>query len=82
MRLYPLYHPAAALYTPRMLETLREDFSGIPALLAADSLPQPLPDEELEAVRGAVLDEASAADRASPPAAPPEASAPDQLGLF
>jgi uracil-DNA glycosylase len=82
VRLYPLYHPAAALYTPRMLETLREDFSGIPALLAANPLPQPLPDEELEAVRGAVLDEVSAADRASPPAAPSEASAPDQLGLF
>ncbi len=26
VRLYPIYHPAAALYTPRMLETLREDF--------------------------------------------------------
>ena len=25
-RLYPIFHPAAALYTPRTLETLREDF--------------------------------------------------------
>jgi DNA polymerase len=32
--LYPLFHPAAALYTPAMLETLRADFAGIPALLA------------------------------------------------
>ena len=34
VRLYPIYHPAAALYTPRMLETLREDFARLPELLA------------------------------------------------
>jgi uracil-DNA glycosylase len=34
VRLYPIFHPAAALYTPRMLETLREDFKGLPSLLA------------------------------------------------
>ena len=33
VRLYPIYHPAAALYTPRMLETLREDFARLPGLL-------------------------------------------------
>ena len=32
--LYPLYHPAAALYTPAMLKTLEEDFARIPALIA------------------------------------------------
>ena len=31
--LYPLYHPAAALYTPSMLKVLEDDFSRIPALL-------------------------------------------------
>jgi DNA polymerase len=31
--LYPLYHPAAALYTPSMLEVLESDFAKIPALL-------------------------------------------------
>jgi uracil-DNA glycosylase len=31
--LYPLYHPAAALYTPAMLRTLEDDFARIPALL-------------------------------------------------
>ena len=31
--LYPLYHPAAALYTPSMLKVLEEDFTRIPALL-------------------------------------------------
>jgi DNA polymerase len=43
VRLYPLFHPAAALYTPRMLETLREDFARIPALLAEGPPPQPEP---------------------------------------
>jgi uracil-DNA glycosylase len=31
--LYPLYHPAAALYTPRMLEVLESDFRRLPELL-------------------------------------------------
>ncbi len=35
--LYPLYHPAAALYTPRMLTVLEEDFARLPALLGAES---------------------------------------------
>ena len=34
VRLYPLYHPAAALYTPATLEALRADFHRIPELLA------------------------------------------------
>lgn len=32
--LYPLYHPAAALYTPAMLEVLERDVARLPALLA------------------------------------------------
>jgi uracil-DNA glycosylase len=35
--LYPLYHPAAALYTPAMLKVLESDFSRIPALLSRES---------------------------------------------
>jgi DNA polymerase len=31
--LYPLYHPAAALYTPSTLKALEEDFARIPGLL-------------------------------------------------
>ncbi len=31
--LYPLYHPAAALYTPAMLEVLQDDFRRLPELL-------------------------------------------------
>jgi DNA polymerase len=41
VRLLPLYHPAAALYTPSMLATLREDFAQVPALLAAGPPEQP-----------------------------------------
>src|SRR6185312_5885073 len=31
--LYPIFHPAAALYTPRMLQVLEQDFARIPALI-------------------------------------------------
>jgi uracil-DNA glycosylase len=33
VKLYPLFHPAAALRTPSVLQTLREDFHRLPALL-------------------------------------------------
>src|SRR3954462_2509619 len=41
VRLYPLFHPAAALYTPRMLAALREDFARVPELLAQPAPPPP-----------------------------------------
>ena len=41
IRLYPLYHPAAALYTPSTLDVLRADFHRIPDLLALGAPPQP-----------------------------------------
>ena len=41
--LYPLYHPAAALYTPRMLEVLEGDFRRIPELLGRVLEPEPAP---------------------------------------
>lgn len=40
----PIYHPAAALYTPSMLDTLRADFAQLPGLLAAPLPPQPEPE--------------------------------------
>jgi DNA polymerase len=40
LRIYPLYHPAAALRTPRVLEELRADFAGLPGLLDE---PPPVP---------------------------------------
>ncbi|HEY8103787.1 MAG TPA: uracil-DNA glycosylase [Gaiellaceae bacterium] len=37
--LYPLYHPAAALYTRSMLSVLEEDFARIPQLLGISEAP-------------------------------------------
>jgi uracil-DNA glycosylase family 4 len=37
--LYPLYHPAAALYTPRMLDVLQSDFGRLPELLGRELEP-------------------------------------------
>jgi len=45
VRLYPIFHPAAALYTPRMLETLRQDFARLPELLAQPEPAQPVAGE-------------------------------------
>ncbi len=74
VRLYPIYHPAAALYTPRMLETLREDFARLPGLLALGPPEQPGPVAEPPepAPAGAAAAEAPAA----------QAAEADQLGLF
>jgi uracil-DNA glycosylase family 4 len=48
--LYPLYHPAAALYTPSMLKVLEEDFSRIPALLDRTAAEPAAVEEEAPAV--------------------------------
>jgi uracil-DNA glycosylase len=73
VRLYPIYHPAAALYTPRMLETLREDFARIPELL--DLGPPDQPPEHPESLEAPEpLEEEPQSDA--------EASEVDQLGLF
>jgi uracil-DNA glycosylase family 4 len=84
VRLYPIYHPAAALYTPRMLETLREDFARLPELLALPEPPQP----EVGAIAAAMelieASEVSGSAGDAPPAgaADPSVAEPDQLGLF
>jgi uracil-DNA glycosylase family 4 len=58
VQLYPIYHPAAALYTPSMLKVLEEDFARIPELLElsvedAVAAPEPAPEpaEEPESVQ-------------------------------
>jgi uracil-DNA glycosylase family 4 len=43
VKLFPIFHPAAALRTPRVKEELREDFAKLPALLAE---PEPQPEPE------------------------------------
>ncbi|HEX2293572.1 MAG TPA: uracil-DNA glycosylase [Gaiellaceae bacterium] len=52
--LYPLYHPAAALYTPAMLNVLREDFRRLPELLGREELPEVAPEPLLAAPQPAV----------------------------
>jgi DNA polymerase len=79
VRLYPLYHPAAALYTPSMLATLRSDFERIPALLAMgppEQPPPPEPQPELEPEPEPIAVE-EAAD-----AGPGEPEPAMQLGLY
>jgi DNA polymerase len=72
-RLYPLFHPAAALYTPRTLETLREDFARLPAVLAL-APPAALPPAPVFQQQPPVPDTPE-------PAREPVAEA-EQLGLF
>jgi uracil-DNA glycosylase len=65
--LLPLFHPAAALRTPAVAETLRADFETIPGLLDRP-LPEPIGrDRE---------------DEEAPPAELPAVPTADQLGLF
>jgi uracil-DNA glycosylase family 4 len=68
--LYPLFHPAAALYTPRMLEVLETDFKRLPDLLGRTLAAAP------------VAAPAPAATAVEPAAAAAAAPEPVQLGLF
>jgi uracil-DNA glycosylase len=52
--LYPLYHPAAALYTPKMLNVLEEDFRRLPELLGQADEPEAPPQPVLAAPEPAV----------------------------
>src|SRR4051794_41425775 len=85
VRLYPIFHPAAALYTPANVEVLRTDFARLPELLAMEPPPQP---------GGAPPQPGGAPERPEPPPEPralpeipelePVAVAIDdrQMGLF
>jgi DNA polymerase len=48
--LYPIYHPAAALYTPAMLKVLESDFARLPELLGRALVPPPPAEPELTLV--------------------------------
>jgi DNA polymerase len=72
VRLYPIFHPAAALYTPRMLETLREDFMRLPDLLALGAPEQPSL-EEIPEIDKPEAGEASEAEGAREAALAPSA---------
>jgi uracil-DNA glycosylase len=87
VRLYPIFHPAAALYTPRMLDTLREDFSRLPDLLALGPPEQPEWPPELDVPQPAEAETEILGTDGHDPSAhePPSGAAPpeqDQLDLF
>jgi len=65
--LYPIYHPAAALYTQAMLRVLEEDFRRLPELLGHQQVPVTSVEAELEPAHSEEL----GAEEAEP-----------QLGLF
>jgi DNA polymerase len=72
-RLFPIYHPAAALYTPRTLEALREDFHALPGVLALPPAIAP----------PALVTEPEGEPKGEPErVAIAEEPAPEQLGLF
>jgi uracil-DNA glycosylase len=84
VRLYPLFHPAAALYTRSLMDTLRADFARLPQLLALPLPEQPQPAEPPEPA-------VPEPELASEPESEPEPAAPEwsraepddeQLGLF
>jgi DNA polymerase len=92
--LYPIFHPAAALYTPANLATLKEDFLRLPGLLA-HAAPQPgeeaavpaaaerpawRPPEHLQSRAAASVD-TSSAPALTFDAAPPAPEAPAPPGL-
>jgi uracil-DNA glycosylase len=62
VRVFPIYHPAAALRSTRTLEELREDFAKLPALLDE---PAPVP-------IGAIAPVAAAVAAAEPELEPPQ----------
>ena len=68
--LYPLFHPAAALYTPTMLEVLERDVARLPELLGAAAA-VPVPPVEPPSLR--VADDVDLGASARQPV---------QLGLF
>jgi len=74
VRLFPIYHPAAALYTRSLLDTLRADFARLPDLLALDPPPQPEPPEPEPIVEEPELVEEIEEAREEP--------SESQLGLF
>jgi uracil-DNA glycosylase len=77
VRLYPLYHPAAALYTPSTLEALRADFHRIPSILTLGPPEQPSVVEEIPELAEPVV-----IDRTDTPPTMAQAEPATQLGLF
>lgn len=92
VRLYPIYHPAAALYRRTMLATLQEDFARLPGLLELPPPDQPEfpaivhPEAVTDELTPDAIAEPELAVAAEAPVAEPSAQleppADEQLGLF
>jgi DNA polymerase len=76
VRLFPVFHPAAALYRRPNLEVLEVDFAAIPKLLALGPPEQPPP----PAREG--TGDAGPASGPREGSSPPDAPGEGQLGLF
>lgn len=68
-RLFPVFHPAAALYTPSNLKLLEEDFRRLKTLVSANKEPQP----QVEVMAEVPQEEDETAN---------DKPEPEQLGLF
>ena len=83
VRLYPLFHPAAALYTRSLLDTLRTDFARLPGLLELPLPEQPERAEAERAVPEPAVPEPEIVAEPEPELSPaPESPDDRQLGLF
>jgi len=80
VRLLPIFHPAAALYTRSMLDTLRADMAKVPDLLALPVPEQPEPGDPPQPP----ISEDPEPPRAVPPGGGEASGEPpdEQLGLF
>ena len=79
MYLFPIFHPAAALYTPAMLETLKADFLRLPALLQS-AAPGEEPAAPVPAPAVTPVPASAPAVTPAPAVSPPGEA--EQLGLF
>jgi uracil-DNA glycosylase family 4 len=91
VRLFPVFHPAAALYTPSNVDVLRRDFSALPELLALGAPEQPpalvepepvAPPPDEPAPEPPITAVVPPATEAPPPPPEPPEPHPAQLGLF
>jgi DNA polymerase len=84
VRLFPVFHPAAALYTPSNVDALRQDFGRLPELLSLGApeqpavLEAPLVDVAVGAVPPVRDEPTGRGSEPEPDAEPPAV----QLGLF
>ena len=85
--LYPLYHPAAALYTPSMLQALEEDFFRLPDLLGRTT-PVAAPSHQLPVAQPEHIESSEDPELPELPELPEQtegaavAAGATQLGLF